>query len=84
MPVPVKIETGSTIETLFEAADSKKNTSGLVFYNIEKNRAFFSTFWKVSGPQIGAMYSGTRFYVDILKANEFSDQEKALNRLYLL
>ena len=84
MPVPVKIEIGSTIDTVFEAADPKKDTSGLVFYNIEKTGHYLVIFWKVSGPQAGSMYSGNRFYVDIIKANEFSDQEKTLNSLYLL
>lgn len=84
MPVPVKIEIGSTMDTVFEAADAKKDTSGLVFYNIEKTGHYLVIFWKVSGPQAMAMYSGNRFYVDILKANEFSDQEKTLNSLYLL
>ena len=84
MPVPVKMEIGSTIDTVFEAADPKKDTSGLLFYNIEKTGHYLVIFWKVSGPQVGSMYSGNRFYVDFITANEFSDQEKTLNSLYLL
>lgn len=83
MPVPVRVESGSTIETLFEAADVSKDTSGLLFYKIEKTGHFLVIFWKVSGPQTLSLYSENRFYVDILNANQVSDNEETLKRLYL-
>ena len=83
MPVPVKVESGSTIETLFEAADVKKDTSGLLFYSIEKTGHFLVIFWKVSGPQPLSLYSENRFYVDILNANKVTEKEETLKRLYL-
>ena len=35
MPVPLTIGTDSTVETIFEAAGERKDTSGLLFYKIE-------------------------------------------------
>lgn len=82
IPVPVKIETTSTIETVFEAAATTKDTSGLLFYTIEGTGNLLVIFWKVSGPQAWKTYSDNRFFVDIIKANKFSDKEATLKILY--
>ena len=82
IPVPVKIETNSTIETVFEAAATTKDTSGLLFYTIEGTGNHLVIFWKVSGPQAWKTYSDNRFFVDIMKANKFSDKEATLKILY--
>ena len=82
MPVPFKIETNSTVDTLFEAAAERKDTSGLLFYKIEQTPYFFVIFWKVTGPSIVGSYTSNRFSVDFIAAEKFSFKEESLKNIY--
>ena len=84
MPVPLKIETNSTVDTLFEAAAGKKDTSGLLFYEIETIPHFLVIFWKVTGPTTAGSYTSNRFYVDFITGEKFRFfNEEFLKKIYL-
>ncbi|CAB4008777.1 Hypothetical predicted protein [Paramuricea clavata] len=84
MPVPLKIETNSTVDTLFEAAAGKKDTSGLLFYEIETIPHFLVIFWKVTGPTTAGSYTSNRFYVDFIAGEKFRFfNEEFLKKIYL-
>ena len=83
MPVPLKIETDSTVEMIFEAAAGGKDTSGLLFYKIEKTEHYLRIFWKISGPSRLSRYSPNRFNIKIITPADFSDEESKLQAMYV-
>ena len=82
IPVPVRIQTNSTVETLFQGASENTDSSGLLFYKVETTEHFLVIFWKVSGPKKLSTYVENRFYVDMIKAISFSDKQQSLQKLY--
>jgi hypothetical protein len=82
MPVPLKIETDSTVEMIFEAAGEGKDTSGFLFYKIETTEHYLRIFWKISGPTKLSTYTPNRFDVQILESKKFFDNEKSLEASY--
>ncbi|XP_028401103.1 uncharacterized protein LOC114524172 [Dendronephthya gigantea] len=74
LPLPLKINTNKSEETVMEAASRTGATSGLIFYEIDYVGQYMMIFWKIQGAQVAKVYTPNRFHVEITSTVKFDDQ----------
>lgn len=82
MPVPLKIDTNSTVETIFEAVRNQKDTSGMLFYEIESTSQVLVIFWKVSGAVTFNFYKDNRYFVKLISTDKLVVEKTSLKEMY--